>query len=63
MTIKHRKHKADRKERVLRIRLTSEQQNRLAGAASHRGLPLSTWLLMIGLDAAEALKKSEGAAS
>lgn len=55
--VKRRKPKAERKELMLRIRLTAEQKERLEAAAKEVGAPVSTWLLGIGLAAA---KKADG---
>lgn len=56
--VKRRKPKAERKELVLRIRLTAEQKERLEAAAKEVGSPVSTWLLGLGLRA--ATKKADG---
>lgn len=50
---KRRKPKAERKEEILRIRLTKGQKARLESAAKHVGVPVSTWLLSVGLQAAD----------
>ena len=55
---RRRKPKAERKDLVLRVRLTLTQRDSLAEAAARRGLPVSTWLLMTGLDAAANQKGS-----
>ena len=57
--IKRRKatRKATRKEFMVPIRMTAEQKETLAAAAEHRGLPLSTWLLTLGLREADGDKK------
>lgn len=51
---KRRKPASARKEEVIPVRLTSEQKTRLVAAAERKGVPVSTWLLMLGL--AEAAK-------
>ncbi len=50
---KRRKPKAERKEQVLRIRLTKEHKARLETAAKRVGTPVSTWLLAVGLREAD----------
>lgn len=58
VAVKRRKPKAERKELVLRVRLTVEQRERLEAAARRIGAPVSTWLLGVGLS--EALKAERG---
>jgi len=43
-----------RKDAFLRIRLTAAEKTELTAAATHDGLGLSTWLLVIGLQTARA---------
>jgi len=47
-----RKDEADRKEEVIKIRVTSEQKATLTEAASRDGLDVSAWLRSLGLRAA-----------
>lgn len=44
------------KEEVINIRCTTEQKTMLETIASHEGLGLSTWLLHVGILAAEERK-------
>lgn len=55
-TIKRRKSKADRKEETIPIRCTVEQKQTLAEAAGQLGLPVSGWLLALGLREAKREK-------
>lgn len=48
-----KRRKAARKEEMVPIRMTAEQKSTLAAAAERRGLPLSTWLLSLGLQEAD----------
>jgi uncharacterized protein (DUF1778 family) len=52
-TIKHRKPKRDRKEDRIIIRVTEDQKNALAQAATRTGLGVSPWLLSVGLREAQ----------
>jgi uncharacterized protein (DUF1778 family) len=54
---KRRKPKALRKEDSIRIRVSDAQKKALTEAATHAGLGVSSWLLMLGLREA---KKGEG---
>jgi uncharacterized protein (DUF1778 family) len=54
MATRIKRRKATRKEEMVQIRMTAEQKETLAAAAEHRGLPMSTWLLTLGLREAEA---------
>jgi uncharacterized protein (DUF1778 family) len=45
--------KAVRKDETVPIRMTTEQKEMLANAAQSAGMGLSTWLLMLGLKAAQ----------
>ena len=56
-TARIKRRKATRKELMVPIRMTAEQKERLAVAAERRGLPLSTWLLTLGLREADGDKK------
>lgn len=47
-----KRRKATRKEETVQIRMTAEQKETLAAAAERRGLPMSTWLLTLGLQQA-----------
>lgn len=47
--VKRRKVKAQRKEDVIRLRVTSEQKRTLVEAAERAGLDVSAWLRSIGL--------------
>ena len=51
MPTARRKPKSERKEEVLRIRVSKEQKNALASAAKKDGLDLSTWLRSLALKA------------
>jgi len=53
--MKRRKPKGERKEASIRIRLTAEQKDTLARAASRVGLDVSGWLRSIGLREAEQI--------
>lgn len=57
MATRIKRRKATRKEEMVQIRMTAEQKETLAAAAGRRGIPMSTWLLMLGLREAEADKK------
>jgi uncharacterized protein (DUF1778 family) len=47
--MKRRKPKADRKEEVIRMRVSPEQKQTLVQAAKSAGLELSAWLRSLGL--------------
>jgi len=49
MATRIKRRKATRKEETVQIRMTAEQKEVLAAAAARRGLPMSTWLLTLGL--------------
>lgn len=49
MATRIKRRKATRKEELVPIRMTAEQKATLAAAAERRGLPLSTWMLMLAL--------------
>lgn len=49
--------KSVRKEAHINVRLTEEQKDELAVAATHAGTGLSSWLLVIGLREARKLAK------
>ena len=49
MASRIKRRKATRKEEMVPIRMTADQKAALAVAAERRGLPLSTWLLTLGL--------------
>jgi len=53
MAVKRRKTKAARKEESIRIRVTEEQKRILTDAAEKDGLGVSSWLLNLGLKAAQ----------
>ena len=57
MAARIKRRKATRKEEMVPIRMTTEQKATLAEAAQRRGLPLSTWLLSLGLREANEDKK------
>jgi len=57
MATRIKRRKATRKEEMVPIRMTAEQKATLAIAAERRGLPLSTWLLTLGLREAGEDKK------
>ena len=44
-----RKTKNERKEEVIRLRVTGDQKRALTTAAQHAGLELSAWLRSVGL--------------
>jgi len=48
-----KRRKQIRKEDVIRLRVTTEQKQTLTEAATRAGASLSTWLLSVGLRAAE----------
>ena len=47
-----KKAKADRKGKVVQIRVTDEQQRELQQAADRAGADLSTWMRMVALERA-----------
>ena len=47
-----KKGKADRKDRIIQLRVTEEQRKVLQAAADRAGADLSTWLRMVGLEQA-----------
>lgn len=49
MATRIKRRKATRKEEMVPIRMTADQKATLAAAAERRGLPLSTWMLMLAL--------------
>jgi hypothetical protein len=51
MATARRKPKSERKEEVLRIRVSKEQKDALADAAKKDGLDVSTWLRSLALKA------------
>jgi len=53
-----RKVKAERKEAVVRLRVTEEQRRMLFAAAQHAGLELSAWLRSLGLREARRIESS-----
>jgi uncharacterized protein (DUF1778 family) len=57
MAARIKRRKATRKEEMVPIRMTAEQKATLAEAAQRRGLPLSTWLLSLGLREANEDRK------
>jgi hypothetical protein len=54
MATRIKRRKVTRKEEMVPIRMTAEQKTRLVAAAERRGVPLSTWLLMLGLQEADS---------
>lgn len=52
MATRIKRRKATRKEEMVQIRMTADQKETLAAAAERRGLPMSTWLLTLGLQQA-----------
>jgi uncharacterized protein (DUF1778 family) len=46
---------ADKREIVLRVRVTEDERAQLQAAADHERLDLSTWLRRLGLNEAVAL--------
>lgn len=50
-SIKRRKPQTQRKEELIPVRCTKAQKTVLAQKAMARGVPLSTWLLQLGLSA------------
>ena len=57
MATRIKRRKATRKEELIPIRLTAEQKEALVAAAERRGLPVSTWLLTLGLREADKDKR------
>ncbi len=57
-TKKRRKPASQRKEEIVRIRLTAEQKTALSEAATKMGLGLSSWLLNLGLRELQTLEKA-----
>lgn len=57
--VKRRKPKAQRKEDMVRVRVTAEQKKALTAAADRAGLDVSSWLRALGLQEAQ---KGGGAA-
>jgi uncharacterized protein (DUF1778 family) len=51
-TVSRRKAKSQRKEESIRIRLTAGQKRLLIEAATRTGLDVSSWLRLLGLQAA-----------
>jgi uncharacterized protein (DUF1778 family) len=47
-----KRRKTVRKEAHINVRLTDEQKDELAAAATHAGLGVSSWLLTVGLERA-----------
>jgi uncharacterized protein (DUF1778 family) len=47
-----KKGKADRKDKIVQIRLTDEQRKTLQAAADRAGADLSTWMRMVALEQA-----------
>jgi len=54
MATRIKRRKTTRKEEMVPIRMTAEQKAKLVAAAERRGIPLSTWLLMLGLQEADS---------
>jgi uncharacterized protein (DUF1778 family) len=52
MAAKRRKHAGIRKDAHINIRLNESQKDELTVAATHVGLSVSSWLVMLGLEAA-----------
>jgi len=52
MATRIKRRKVTRKEETVQIRMTAEQKETLAAAAERRGIPMSTWLLTLGLQQA-----------
>jgi len=58
---KKARRKAVRKEAHINVRLTDEQKDELARAATHTGLGVSSWLLATGLrEARKIAKEADG---
>jgi uncharacterized protein (DUF1778 family) len=57
MATRIKRRKATRKEELIPVRVTAEQKAALVDAAERRGLPVSTWLLTLGLREANADRK------
>jgi len=51
--VKRRKPKAQRKEDMVRVRVTAEQKKALTAAADRAGLDVSSWLRAVGLAEAQ----------
>jgi len=58
--IKRRKPEANRKAKVLTVRLTAEHHGLMKTAADAAGLGLSGWLRMVGLEAARKAPATRG---
>ena len=49
MAVKRRKRKAERKEDVVRLRVTADQREALVAAAAREGSSISDWLRRLSL--------------
>lgn len=54
--MKRRKPRAERKEEMVRLRVTKEQKKAFTEAAARAGLDLSAWLRVVALRAAGLLE-------
>jgi uncharacterized protein (DUF1778 family) len=50
--VAYKKAKRDRKEEVIRLRVTTEQKEAMVEAAKKQGLDISAWLRFLGMTAA-----------
>jgi uncharacterized protein (DUF1778 family) len=55
----YHKAKKDRKEEVIRLRVTTEQKDRMVEAARQLGLDISAWLRTMGVQEANRIIRSE----
>jgi len=58
--MKRRKPKSQRKEELVRIRLTSEQKEMFVNGAAAAGLDVSSWLRTLGI---QAIRQATGKTS
>lgn len=49
--VKRRKRKAERKEELIRVRVTADQKSAFVEAAEKEGLDVSSWLRRLGMRA------------
>jgi len=55
----YKKAKKDRKEEVIRLRVTAEQKTRMTEAARKLGLEISAWLRTMGVQEANRIHREE----
>ena len=58
--MKRRKPKSQRKDALVRVRVTDEQKEMFANSALQSGLDVSSWLRLVGLKEASAVLGTEG---